>query len=95
MCHLVTEEEYEGLVMTMAIAAYVRPLTAVASFKYLGRILSASNDEWTAVIQNLQRALQKLTRISWVLGRVGVDACTAGILYTVVFQVLLLYGSEK
>ena len=54
----------------------------------------ASDDDWTAEIQNLWRVMQKWAQISRVLGNVGVDACNVGILYTIVFQVVLLYRSE-
>ena len=39
----------------MAIAAYGRSLTVVSYFKYLGRFLSESDDDWPEVIWNLQR----------------------------------------
>ena len=38
--------------------------------------------------------MQKWAQLSRVLGNVGVDACNVGILYTIVFQVVLLYRSE-
>ena len=34
----------------MALTAYIHPLETVLSFKYLGRILSALDDDWTEVV---------------------------------------------
>ena len=33
--------------------AYGRPLVKVTTFKYLGRILTASDDDWAAVVGNI------------------------------------------
>ena len=49
--------------MAVALTAYVRPLTAVPSFKYLGRVLSESDYGWTAVIQNLWQVGHKWARL--------------------------------
>ena len=80
--------------MAMALTAYGCPLTAVSSFKCLGRVLLASDDDRTEEIQNLWRVLQKWAQLSRVLGQVVIDACNARILYTTVFQVVLLYRPE-
>ena len=39
---------------------YGRPLEMVSHFKYLGRILTAYDDNWSAVVRNLRK-----TRKSW------------------------------
>ena len=79
----------------MAINAYGLPLTEVSSFKYLGRVLSASDDDWPAVIWNLRRVRQKWVYLSQVIRRYGSDACMLGIFYISVVQVVLLYRSES
>ena len=38
--------------------AYERPLVAAEEFKYLGRVLTSSGDDWTAVVDNLRKARQ-------------------------------------
>ena len=77
-----------------AVGRSDRPLTSVSSFKYLGRVLSASDDDWPAVIRNLWRARQKWERLSRVLGREGSYARKLGMFNIVVVQAVLLYSSE-
>ena len=78
----------------MALNAYGRPLTEVLSFKYLGRVLSASDDDWLEVIRNLRRARQKWAQLSRVLVQEGVDAQISGMFYIAVVQALIIYRSE-
>ena len=68
---------------------------AVSSFKYLGRVLSESDNNWPAVICNLRIARNKWAHILWVLGQEGADSQTSVMLYTAVVQVVLLYRSES
>ena len=51
---LAAEEAEAGEVM--ALTTYDRPLTAVLSFKYMGRVLSSSDDNWPEAIRTLRRA---------------------------------------
>ena len=39
----------------MALTAYGPPLTPFNSFKYLGGVLTAEDENWPAVVGNLQR----------------------------------------
>ena len=80
--------------VSMTFTAYICPLTVVLSFKYLVWVLSASDDDFPAVIRNLWRVHQKWLRMSRVLRWYGVDVRTLGMLYTAVVQVVLLYGSK-
>ena len=48
----------------MKTTGYSCPITAVYSFKYIGMVLLAPDDDWTAVIRNLHRAWYKLARLS-------------------------------
>ena len=50
----------------MAITAYRIPLSLVTSFNYIGIFIAATDDDWPAVVHNLQREWQKwawLTRV--------------------------------
>ena len=47
-------EEERG-VPTRAVIAYGRPMDMVTSFKYLGRVILAANDDWPVVVKNLSR----------------------------------------
>ena len=60
------------------ITAYGAPLPQVTYFKYLGRVIVAEDDNWTAVVRNLRRARQKWARLNWILSRDGEDAQTLG-----------------
>ena len=42
--------------MERAFQAYVSPLETVTSFKYLGRALTDSDDDWPEVVANLWKA---------------------------------------
>ena len=46
---------------------YGRPLTNMAFFKYLGRLLTATDYNWPAVVTNLRKAWRKWDWISWIL----------------------------
>ena len=81
---MATEEAEAGT--AVALTSYGRPLTAVSSFKFLGQVLSESDDNWLVVIQNFWRARQK-----WA-GQEGANERTLGMFYTVVVPVVLLYG---
>ena len=77
-----------------ALTAYGVPLFQVYSFKYLGRVLAAEDDDCPAVVGNLRRARQKWARITRVLRKEGANARTLGQIYLVVVQAVLIYGSE-
>ena len=57
----------------MAITAYGISLSLVTYFKYLGIVISAEDDNWTAVFNNLWVARQKYVRMTRVLIRGGAD----------------------
>ena len=61
------EEAEAGAVV--ALTAYVRPLTVVSSFKYLGRVLVASDNDYPTVIRKLRRSRHKWAILSQVFGR--------------------------
>ena len=56
-------EEYAQLSTEVAFEAYGRPLEMVTTFKYLGRILTASDAGWMAVVANLQKAPKRWARL--------------------------------
>ena len=80
--------------MYRSLTTYGSPLSKVTSFKYLGRVLSAEDDNWTAVVRNLRRARHKWVQLTWVLRREDSDARTSGQIYLVVMQAVLLYGPD-
>ena len=50
------EEEEAELEAVMALTDYVLPLMELSSFKYLGKVLLASENDWPAVISNLEES---------------------------------------
>ena len=49
--------------------AYGRPLETVPSFKYLGCLLIATDDDWPAVIVNLQKTRKIWSSMLHILGK--------------------------
>ena len=63
-------------------------------FKYLGRVLTATDDDWLAVVGNLRKARQSWGRLARVLSREGADPRVLRTFYIAVTQAVLLFGSE-
>ena len=78
--------------MERVFSAYGTPPTAVSLFRNLGRTLSSSDNNWTAVERNLRRAQGKRGWLAKILGREGADMRTAGSFYVAVVQAVLLFG---
>ena len=57
----------------MAFEVYRKQLKTVPSFKYLGRILTAGDDDWPEVAGNLEKAQKSWGRLKRILSREGVD----------------------
>ena len=66
----------------------------VTAFKYLGQVLTASCDEWLAVVENIWKDQSRWAYRSRILGREGADLWTFSNFYWAVFQANLLFGSE-
>ena len=49
-----------------ALEAYGDPIKNVSAFKYLGRVLTAGDDDWFAVVGNLVKAQRSWGRFSQV-----------------------------
>ena len=64
---LSAEEERE--VTSRDFSAYNSPLEMVTSFRYLGQVISAANENWPAVVNNLSRAREVWRRMAQILSR--------------------------
>ena len=64
-----------------AFKTYGQPLETVISFRYLGRILTATNNDWLGIISNIQNILWRWARLSRILGWEGADTWTLGRFY--------------
>ena len=78
----------------MAFEAYRKQLEAVPNFKYLGRIMTAGDDDWPAVAGNLVRARNSWKRLTRILSREGADKRISGTFLKAVVQQVLLFGEE-
>ena len=54
--------------MKRAFQAYIQPLKLVISFKYLGQILTALDDDWLVVVGNLRNMSKKWMRSLIIMG---------------------------
>ena len=63
-------------------------------FKYLGRILTATDKNLLAVVGKLRKARRSWGRLARVLSREGADPKVSRAFYIAVTQAVLLFGSE-
>ena len=77
-----------------AFRAYGKPMETVTEFRYLGRLLTAMDDDWPAVEGNIKKARRSWGRLDQVLGREGVDPKVSQTFYIAVTQQVLLFGAE-
>ena len=61
-----------------AFEAYRKPLETVTTFKYLGRVMTAGDDDWPAVAGNLVKARKIWGRLERILSREGADKRVSG-----------------
>ena len=54
--------------LEQAFSAYGKPMEAVTEFRYLGRLLMATDDDRPAVAGNIKKAQRSWGRLAWVLG---------------------------
>ena len=52
-----------------AFHAYGKPMEEVSEFCYLGRLLTATDDDWPVVAGNIRKARVSWGRLARVLGR--------------------------
>ena len=77
-----------------AFEAYGEPLDNVTTVIYLGRVLTAGDNDWIAVVGNLGKARNSWGRLYWILIREGADPKVSGSFYKAVVQAVLLSGEE-
>ena len=80
--------------MERAFEAYGKPLETVATFKYLGRVMTTGDKDCPAVAGNLVKARKSWGRLSRILSREGSDRRVSGNLFKAVVQEVLLLGEE-
>ena len=70
-------------------------MRAVMEFRYLGRMMTDTDDDWPAVAGNLRKARVSWGRLARILGREGADPKVSRSFYTAVTQQVLLFGAES
>ena len=66
----------------------------VSEFRYLGRLITATDDDCPALAGNIWKARMSWGCLERVLGREGADPKVSRIFYTAVTQQVLLFGAE-
>ena len=66
----------------------------VTSFRYLGRVISAADGNWTAAVRNLTKARAEWRRMTRICIREGAETQVSEFLFKVVGQSLLIFGVE-
>ena len=69
-------------------------MQSVKEFRYLGRILTSTDNDWPAVARTLQKARATWGRLARILGREGADPKVSRNFYIAVTQQVLLFGAE-
>ena len=80
--------------MDRAFEAYRELLENVTTFRYLGRVLTAGDDDWLAVAGNLQKEQKSWGRLYQILIREGSDPKVSGKFYEAVAQAVLMFRAE-
>ena len=85
------KEEEVQVSMVVAFQSYGRHMDMVMEFKYIGHILTASDEIWPEVVSDIHKARIRWEHFSRILGRVGAYPWTSGTFYKEVFQATLLF----
>ena len=67
----------------------------MSRFKYLGRTLDQTDDNWPDILRKINRDKKFLGIMGKIMRREGEDTQVLSIFYRVVVQVVLLFGSES
>ena len=73
--------EEERAVTSSSFSAYGHPLDMVTSFKYLERVISATEDDWSEVVRNLAKAHTLQQRLTRILSRKGAAPQLSGFFF--------------
>ena len=69
-------------------------IKGVETFKYLGRILDLSDEDWPEDLQNLGKARRVWNRLGKILKREGAEPRVYAMFYRAVVQSVLCFGAE-
>ena len=101
-CRMGTERKRQRLAeaemrvtLEKAFHAYGIQMRAVTEFKYLGRVLTNTDDDWSEVAGNIRKERANWGRLARILGREGADPKVSRSFYTAVTQQVLLFGAKS
>ena len=80
--------------MERAFKAYGKPLENVSDSKYLGRVITAGDEDWPEVAGNLSKARKSWGRFSRILCQEGSGVRVSDKVFKAVVQAVLLFGEE-
>ena len=80
--------------MERAFESYGAPLEIVTVLKYMGRVMTAGDDNCPAVVDKLQKSRKSWGRLSRILIREGADPKVSGNFSKAATQEMLLFGAE-
>ena len=66
----------------------------MTAFQYLGRVLTAGDDDSLAVVGNLGKTRKSWGRLLRILSQEGADPKVSGHFYKMVSQAVVLFGEE-
>ena len=66
----------------------------VNPLKYLGRVISATDDDWTAVVRTLDRAKKVRSRMLRIISREVAPPQVSGFFFKAVIQAVLILGAD-
>ena len=69
-------------------------MEAVTEFRYLGILLTATDDDWPAVAGNIQKAQRSWGRLAKILIKEGAEPKVSQTFYIAATQQVLLFGAE-
>ena len=72
----------------------VERIEGLEVFKYLGRLLDRSVDDWPEVLRNIRKARQVWGRLGKLLLREGGEPEVSEKFYRAVLQAVILFGAE-
>ena len=69
-------------------------IEGVGRFKYLGRLLDRSDNDWPEVLHNIRKSRQVWRQLGELLQREGAEPTVLKNIYRAVVQAVLLFGAE-
>ena len=79
----------------MAFEVYGKQLQSVPSFQYLGRTMTAGDNDWPTVAGNLGKARKRWGRLQRILSREGATKRVSGVIFKAVYSRCPCLGQRR